>query len=206
MKKIFPLITALFLQGCSVFGISSVETLDYRVLEEDENFTIRQYDTYWVVRTTMPGDYRESTDKGFGLLFNYISGNNNQQEKISMTSPVLQREQGEEIAMTSPVIQQKEGDGWVMEFVLPAKYSGESPPPQPMNPQVSVVQVDGFKAAVLRYSGNLREEKYQQKTTELLDMVNKRGLQTIGIPFSAGYNPPWTLPFLKRNEVLVKIE
>ncbi len=206
MKKILALMTVLFLQGCSVFGVSSVETLDYRVLEEEDNFTIRQYDDYWVVRTTIKGDYEDSTDKGFRLLFNYISGKNSQEEKISMTSPVLQREQGEKIAMTSPVIQQRKEGGWVMEFVLPSKYSVKTPPPQPLDKQVSVVQVEGYKAAALRYNGNLSEEKYQKKTEELLDILNRKSLQIVGEPFSAGYNPPWTLPFLKRNEVLVMVE
>jgi len=206
MKNMLALLTALFLQGCSVFGISSVETLDYRVIDEEDNFTIRQYDDYWVARTIIEGEYEESTDKGFNLLFSYISGKNSQKEKISMTAPVLQREQGEKIAMTSPVLKQKKEDGWVMEFVLPSKYNASSPPPQPFDPQVSVVQVEGYKAAALRYSGNLSEEKYQKKTAELLDIVNRRGLQRVGEPFSAGYNPPWTLPFLKRNEVLVVVQ
>lgn len=205
MKKILALLTALFLQGCSVFGISSVETLEYSVLEEDENFTIRQYDQYWVARTIMPGDYKKSTSEGFNLLFAYISGKNSREEKIAMTSPVLQRKEGEKIRMTSPVIQQKQGDGWMMEFVLPVRFKGKSPP-QALDPQVSVVRVEGYRAAALLYSGSLNEEKYQQKTAELLDMVNKKGLQTISMPFSAGYNPPWTLPFFRRNEVLVKIK
>lgn len=206
MKKLLALLSALFLQGCSIFGVSTVETLNYNVIEEEEKFTLRQYNNYWVVRTTVEGDYRESTREGFGLLFDYISGNNISSEKISMTAPVLQRQQGDKIAMTSPVLQQKKGESWVMEFVLPAMYSAASPPPKPLDPAVSVVEVEGYKAAALRYSGNLGADKYEKQAAMLLEIVNQRGMQTIGTPFSAGYNPPWTLPFLKRNEVLVIVE
>ena len=205
MRNIFLVITTILLQGCSVFGIRTVEMLNYQILEKDGNFDIRQYEDYWVVRTEIDDDYRKSTGKGFRLLFSYISGNNKQQEKIAMTGPVMQQEKGEKIAMTGPVIQQKKGKGWIMEFVLPSKYNTIQPP-EPLDPNVSIVKVPGYRAAAISYSGNLREEKYNAKTKELLDSVTLKGLQPIGEPFSAGYDPPWTLPFLKRNEVLIIVE
>lgn len=104
--------TTVFLQGCSVFGIRTVEMLDYQILEKEGSFDIRQYEEYWSARTEIEGDYRESTSKGFRLLFNYISGNNKQQEKIAMIGPVIQQKQGAKIAKTGAVIQQKkEKDG-----------------------------------------------------------------------------------------------
>ena len=205
MRTLLLLITTVFLQGCSVFGIRTVEILDYQVLEKDGKFDIRQYEDYWVVRTEIDGEYRGSTDEGFRLLFSYISGKNKQQEKIAMTGPVMQQEKGEKIAMTGPVIQQKKGKSWTMEFVLPSKYN-KLQPPEPLDSEVSIFKVPGYRAAAISYSGNLREEKYNTKIKELLDIVNLKGLQPIGEPFSAGYNPPWTIPFLKRNEVLIVIE
>ncbi|NNK97321.1 MAG: heme-binding protein, partial [Desulfobacterales bacterium] len=190
---------------CSVFGIRTVEILNYQVLEKDGKFDIRQYGDYWVVRTEIDGEYRKSTDEGFRLLFGYISGKNKRQEKIAMTGPVMQQEKGEKIAMTGPVIQQKRGKNWIMEFVLPSKYN-KTQPPEPLDPEVSIVKVPGYRAAAISYSGNLREEKYNTKIKELLDIVTMKGLQPIGEPFSAGYDPPWTLPFLKRNEVLIIVE
>ena len=205
MKTLFLLMTTIFFQGCSVFGIRTVEMLDYQVLDKEGSFDIRQYQEYWVVRTEIAGDYRESTSKGFRLLFNYISGNNKQQEKIAMTGPVIQQEKGEKIAMTGPVIQQKTGKNWIMEFVLPSKYNTEQPP-EPLDPKVKLVKTPGYRAAVISYSGNLREDKYNIKAKELMDIIRVKGLQPMGDPFSAGYDPPWTIPFLKRNEVLVIIE
>ena len=205
MRTLLLLIATVFLQGCSVFGIRTVEFLNYQVLEKDGKFDIRQYEDYWVVRTEIDGEYRESTGEGFRLLFSYISGKNKQQEEIAMTGPVMQQEKGEKIAMTGPVIQQKSGKRWTMEFVLPSKYN-KLQPPEPLDPEVSIVKVPGYRAAAITYSGNLREEKYNTKTRELLDIVNLKGLQPIGEPFSAGYDPPWTIPFLKRNEVLIIVE
>ena len=205
MKTLFLLMTTVFLQGCSVFGIRTVEMLDYQVLDKEGSFEIRQYEEYWAVRTEIEGDYRESTSKGFRLLFNYISGNNKQQEKIAMTGPVIQQEKGEKIAMTGPVIQQKKGKGWIMEFVLPSKYKTEQPP-EPLAPAVKLVKTPGYRAAAISYSGNLGEKKYNAKAKELMQIVRVKGLQPIGKPFSAGYDPPWTIPFLKHNEVLIIIE
>jgi hypothetical protein len=95
MKTLFLLMTTVFLHSCSVFGIHTVETLDYKVLENEDSFDIRQYEEYWAARAEIEGDYRESTNKGFRLLFNYLSGSNNQQEKIATTGPVIQQVQGE---------------------------------------------------------------------------------------------------------------
>ena len=205
MKIIFLIMTTVFLQGCSVFGIRTVEMLDYQVLEKEGSFDIRQYEEYWAVRTEIEGDYRESSSKGFRVLFNYISGNNKQQEKIAMTGPVIQQEQGAKIAMTGPVIQKKKGKGWILEFVLPSKYNTEQPP-EPLAPEVKLVKSPRYRAAAISYSGNLREKKYNTKAKELMDIVRAKGLQPIGEPFSAGYDPPWAIPFLKHNEVLVIIE
>lgn len=205
MKYFIALLTTLFVQGCSVFGIRTVEILDYEIVEKEGRFDVRQYDDYWVIRAEADGSYEESRDQAFRKLFAYISGKNRQEEKISMTGPVLQQEKGEKIAMTGPVLQQKSETGWSMEFVLPSKYN-DSGPPEPLDAEVSVVKVKGFKAAALSYSGSLGEDKYRDKVEELLAEVKSRGLNMSGEPFSAGYDPPWTIPFLRRNEVLVRIE
>lgn len=205
MKKIALIVLTIFLQGCSVFGIRTVEILDYTTLEKEDDFDIRLYEDYWVVRTESEGEYDESTNQAFNRLFKYISGNNTKQEKIAMTGPVLQREKGEEIAMTGPVFQQKQGESWIMEFVLPSKYN-QSKPPKPTDPQVFVVKEPGYKAAAIRYSGKLNDEKFNEKTKLLLEIIKQKGLQPVGEAFSAGYDPPWTLPFLRRNEVLIRIQ
>lgn len=203
--RLFLILALLpFLHGCSLFGIRTVELLEYDVLKEDGSFTLRQYSDYWVARTESEGEYKESSNTSFKLLFKYISGQNNRDEKISMTGPVIQQDKGEKIAMTGPVIQQKKNNLWTMEFVLPAKYN-TTEPPRPLNPKVEVVKVPGYTAAALRFGGTLSNDSFTEKSNELLDIVIKSGLEFVGTPFSAGYDPPWTIPFLKRNEVLVII-
>ena len=176
-EDITSVMTTVFLQGCSVFGIRTVEMLDYQVLDKEGSFEIRHYEEYWAVRTEITGDYRESTRKGFRLLFNYISGDNKAQEKIAMTGPVLQQEKGDKIAMTGPVIQQKRGTGWIIEFVLPSKYNTEQPP-EPLAPEVSLIKMPGYRAGAIRYSGSLREETYNIKAKELMDIVREKQTAT----------------------------
>lgn len=205
MKKIPLIFMTLFLQGCSVFGIRTVEILDYTVLEKEDDFDIRRYEDYWVARTTGEGSYDKSTSEAFRRLFGYISGDNSGQEKIAMTGPVLRHEKGEKITMTGPVIQQKQGQNWTMEFVLPATYN-QGNPPKPLDPRISVVKIPGYKAAAIRFSGNVNEDKFNAKTQALLEIIEQKGLQPVGEAFSGGYDPPWTIPFLKRNEVMIKID
>jgi hypothetical protein len=96
MKKLLLVVTALFLQGCSVFGIRTVELLDYTLIDKEGAVEIRQYQDYWVAYTAVEGEYKKSTNEAFGRLFKYISGHNSQQAKIDMTGPVLQQEKGED--------------------------------------------------------------------------------------------------------------
>lgn len=204
MKKILLIFMGLFFQGCSVFGVRTIELLDYTILEEDGDFDIRSYEPYWVARTVAEGGY-ENTGQSFRRLFEYISGNNQVQEKISMTGPVIQGEKGDKISMTGPVIQHKDGQKLVMEFVLPAKYN-QRKPPEPLNPNVFLVKIAGYKAAAISFSGNLNEDTLNRKSQALMKFVTQKQLKPVGEVFSAGYDPPWTIPFLKRNEVMIKIE
>ena len=71
MRTLLVLMTTVFLQGCSVFGIRTVEVLDYQVLEKEGSFDIRQYEEYWAVRTEIEGSYRESTSRSFRLFLNH---------------------------------------------------------------------------------------------------------------------------------------
>lgn len=92
-----------------------------------------------------------------------------------------------------------------MEFVIPSKYNTVQPP-QPLTPEVKLVKRPGHRAAAIGYRGNLREKKFKTKAKELMDIVRAKELHPIGEPFSAGYDPPWTIPFLKHNEVHIIIE
>jgi hypothetical protein len=149
MKNLlFALICVVFISGCSVFGIRTVEEPQYRVLVQEDDFEVRQYSDYIVAETVTSGDYDESTSWGFRRLADYIFGNNRVQKKIEMTAPVIQERESEKMAMTAPVLQEKSGDQWMMAFVMPAEYTLETLP-QPVDTLIQIRKIQGKKVAVI---------------------------------------------------------
>jgi hypothetical protein len=107
--------------------------------------------------------------------------------------------------MTAPVIQQKSGEVWLMAFVLPKDYS-VSTAPIPLNPAVIIKSIPEKKVGVIQYSGFLSEQGIEEKAGELKDWLDRKSYKTLSPPRSAAYDPPWTLPFFRRNEVHIDIE
>jgi hypothetical protein len=206
MKKVAAAMISILFTGCTVFGIRTVEQANYTVLMDEGDIQIRQYDDFIVAETIVEAEYDEASSTGFRRIAGYIFGKNKRDEKISMTAPVLQeREAGEKIAMTAPVLQEQDGTGWRMSFVMPAKYTLDTIP-QPIDPKVVLKEVKGSKVAAIRYSGLLSEDRINKKTEKLEAWLEEKGYATLSEPRSAGYDPPWTIPFLRRNEVLIDIE
>ncbi|MGL5053820.1 MAG: SOUL family heme-binding protein, partial [Cetobacterium sp.] len=145
-----------------------------------------------------------ATNIGFKKLAKYIFGENNTKDKIAMTAPVVQ-EKNEKIAMTSPVIQEKQGDNWIMQFSMPKKYTIETLP-IPIDSDILIKQIPEKKVAVLIYSGLLTESKINLKTTELQTWLSQNNYKEISSPRSSGYDPPWTIPFFRKNEITIDIE
>ena len=142
----------------------------------------------------------------FGRLFDYISGENEGATEIAMTAPVLQSaEVGTEIAMTAPVLQSFGADGErEMVFVLTDNFTA-STAPEPTDPQVRVTELPARRVAVYRFSGSFSDDAIARSTSMLQEWITEQQLSSIGPPESAGYNPPWTLPPFRRNEVLIPI-
>lgn len=191
--------------ACSVVGIRNEETPGYAVVLAEDNKEIRAYDSYVMAQTVVQGEYDESSSKAFRILFEYISGANQASEKISMTAPVTQGQSGEKIEMTAPVTQGRTGGGWSMAFVLPSKYDFNTAP-RPTDPRVELVQIPARTMAALRYRGFTSPEKIVRLGTELMAWSEQNGYLPVAAPASARYDPPWTIPFLRRNEVLVEVE
>lgn len=205
MKRLFALLNSLFLAGCSLFGIQSEESPSYELLEQHGAIEIRQYHPFLVVQTEDSGDYKAASNRSFFRLFDYISGKNRSKQKITMTAPVIQEPKPEKISMTAPVFQEKSGPIWIMCFVLPSQYQLATAP-QPVDPAVSLVDIPAKKVAVLTFSGFLNESTLAVKTAALSVWLKENNRKAISDPRSAGYNPPWTIPFLRRNEVHIDIE
>ena len=107
--------------------------------------------------------------------------------------------------MTSPVGVQHASKGWKVYFVMPSQYTLETLP-KPKSPLVSIKQRSSQKFAVIRFSGLVDEEKMEKKVAELKQWTDNKKLKVLGNPELARYNPPWTLPFLRRNEVMLEVE
>jgi SOUL heme-binding protein len=205
MKKLLTLINALFVTACSIFGMPSVEEAGYDVLKDNAHIQIRQYKPLLTAQTEVDASYDEASRKAFQRLFDYISGKNKAQQKIAMTAPVIQEKQSDEIAMTAPVFQEKSGKSWFMSFVLPADYTLANAP-VPLDSAIVLKEVPSKKVAVLTYTGFISEQAIDEKTNELKSWLDANSYKAMSSPRSAGFDPPWTLPFLRRNEIHIDIE
>jgi hypothetical protein len=222
----------LVLSACVAVGLiiaevaMAIEEPAFEVLEKAENIEIRHYPPVIVAETFVKGDMDSASSSGFRLIADYIFGNNQSprasaeasSEKIAMTAPVSVEPvaRSQKIAMTAPVSVEplgdskdsltgmKEGTYWRVQFTMPGSYSMASLP-KPLNPAVTLREIPGKRYAVLVFSGLAGEEKAQQKTDELRDWLKARNLSAIATPQLARYNPPWTLPFFRRNEILIEI-
>jgi hypothetical protein len=122
-----------------------------------------------------------------------------------MTVPVTMEPKSEKISMTAPVSMQEAAGKWRMHFVMPSKYTLETLP-APNNAEVKLREVPAKKFAVVRFSGFAGEEKTAKKTEELLTWLEGKQIKPSGVPELARYNAPWTLPFMRRNEVMVEYQ
>lgn len=170
----------------------ALEQPNYRVLKTLDGVELREYEPYKIAVCRLGGieDLNRASNAGFRHLFNYISGENQAEQKI---------------AMTVPVIQQPESAGWSISFVVPREFYGPGAP-APKNTSLKIEDVPGGWVAALRYRGLWNSSKFEEKSAELLRALAKHELTPLGEVFSAVYNPPMTPPFLRRNEVLVRLQ
>jgi len=176
----------------------------YTVIATQPGYEIRQYAAYIIAETPQS---TVSGSSGFKELFQYISGNNTAQTKLSMTSPVLKSEEGTglKLSMTAPVLKQNgEGSGSIA-FVMPPVYR-LAELPLPKNPKISLREIPSHRAAAVTFSGYASAEIIKEKTAGLLRALMQDGVHVSSIPTTALYNPPWTPPFMRRNEIMVEIE
>ena len=177
----------------------------YEVLEVFPDFELRQYASFVVAETVVQGAFSDVGNQAFRRLFAYISEDERPQGKIAMTTPVLQQP-----ADTTTETGHEADDGagsfkrYRFSFVMPTTSTLESLP-VPDNTEVVLNEVPARLMAARRYSGTWSEEKYRQHETILLDAIKKQGLQAVGEPIFARYNAPFSLWFLRRNEVLIEI-
>ncbi|PCO06265.1 heme-binding protein [Microbulbifer flavimaris] len=187
----------------------AIEEPEYAVIEQSKPFELRAYQPKIVAEVQVTGSMDEASGRGFKLLADYIFGNNTARtggnEKIAMTAPVGMEPESEKISMTAPVSMEQSGGQWRVSFVMPSQYTMETLP-RPNNQAVTLREIPETNYAVIRFSGLAGEDKIARKTAELIEWMDEKGLEPTGQPELARYNPPWTLPFLRRNEVMIKYD
>jgi len=199
------LITAiLFLLLTGATTTMATEEAPYTVIKTDDIFELREYAPQVLAEIIVDGDLEGAGNKAFRPLFRYISGDNKSRGNIAMTAPVSQEQTGEKISMTAPVSQQSVQGKWAVSFMMPASYTMENLP-TPDDPNIKLRQVPARRVAVVRYSGFWSEKKYLQYKQELENWITTNNLKIVGEPVWARYNPPFTLWFLRRNEILIPI-
>jgi len=199
--RIILLATVIIIGGMDAMAI---EEAKYTVVTKDKIFEIRDYAPHLLAETVVEGTFEEAGDKAFNILFRYISGDNRSRVKVAMTAPVSQEPMGEKIKMTAPVGQQRFQERWAVSFMMPASYTLETLP-EPEDPKVVLRQVPARRIAAVRYSGFWSEKDYLRYKAELESWIHERNLNIVGNPIWARYNPPYTLWFLRRNEILIPI-
>jgi hypothetical protein len=196
----------LLIAGCSLFGAGSEEEPRYTVVLKENDKEIRKYESYIVAKTTIQGSFKEAQSQGFKILAGYIFGKNTSQKKIAMTAPVVQKAESEKIAMTAPVvIKPSDNQSWTMTFSMPSSFTLDTLP-TPTDSRVVLEKVEARYVAAITFSGFWGEEKNAQKALALSEWLKTHPKYlALSAGMFAGYNPPWTLPFLRRNEMLMEV-
>ena len=194
----------------------AIEEPPYQVLQQDGAFEIRQYAPQLVAQTWVEGDMDAASNRGFRRIANFIFGNNqvpnsDQSASIAMTAPVTVEPVTPPMTMTGPLSLSptspapiESATKWRIQFVMPKSYTLATLP-QPRSEAIEVREVPSKTILVHRYSWFNTTSRVQEKIDATLQWAQQHALTVIGTPQLARYDPPWTLPMFKRNEIHVEI-
>lgn len=185
---------------------SNVEQAQYTVTRKADGYEIRTYAPHIEAQTTVHGSYTESLNSGFMVVAGYIFGGNETKQPIAMTAPVTTKQPtSEPIAMTAPVLAKSDGDSRIIAFVMPSSYTLKSLP-IPKDPRVKLVEVPERTVAALRFSWFRNDARIRSMEKKLLAALARDNVTVIGSPSFAGYNAPWTPPWMMRHEVIIEVQ
>ena len=203
-RPLLAALSSLMLAGCSVVGIrDGTEEPKFELVDHVGDVEIRRYGPRIAAETTIEADEDAARNAGFRRLAGYIFGGNVAKASIAMTAPVAQS--SENIAMTAPVSQARDATGrWTIRFFMPASATMATLP-TPVDPEVRLVAVLPETIAVLRFSGARDPVTVQARRDDLIKGLSGTRWQPQGVPSAWFYDPPWTIPFLRRNEVAVPV-
>jgi SOUL heme-binding protein len=180
----------------------AIEEPHYDVLSSQAPFELRHYAPTLIAQTVVDGDMDAASNKGFRLIADFIFGNNltagsEQAAKIAMTAPVTVEPQAGDTHVAN-------ANQWRIHFVMPSQYTLANIP-KPNNSAVTLHEVPRKYFVVHRYSGFNTMARVQKKTNEALAWAKQQSLKVVGTPQLSRYDPPWTLPMFRRNEILVEV-
>lgn len=167
------------------------EQQPYELIEQYADFELRHYPDHFVAETEVPGPFELAGDLAFPRLARYIGGHNRRSRRLDMTAPVMTQQ--------DPLSRR-----YVVGFVMPAGL-GSGDLPDPRDSTVHLRRVPAETAAALRFSGRWTRGAFERRGEQLLAVVDAAGLEVVGTPRYARFDPPWTPWFLRRNEVVVPV-
>lgn len=191
------------------------EQQPYQVVRHETHFELRRYPQHVVAEVTVRAEFDDAGSRAFRYLFGYISGDNTANQKLAMTSPVVQSPSqspssrspsSQSIEMTAPVLQRpgEDAGSHVIAFVLPATLT-EASAPVPSRAEVSLRTVPDALVAATTYSGRWTQARYDEHCARLVAAIAAAGLTALSLPRFARFDPPYKPWFLRRNEVLVDV-
>jgi hypothetical protein len=172
----------------------AIEEPRYTVLVSDPPFEVRRYAAFTVAQTQISGDFDAASRNGFRRIASYIFGDNVQ------TEVGAQRK----ISMTAPVTVAPESEGWRVHFVMPSAESMQTLP-QPLNPQIQLRPVAEHEVASVRFGGFTTQASIQEQTERLRTWAKTKNLKLSPTAQVARYDDPFTLPWNRRNEILIDL-
>lgn len=191
--------------ACTVVGVrDGTEEPAYEVVGLINGAEVRRYGPRLAAEVTVGGDEVAARSAGFSPLARFIFGANEANAKVAMTAPVSQA-RSEKIAMTIPVVQgAAEGGEWTIRFFMPAEYT-EATLPRPKDERVRIVTVPGETYAVMRFRGSTGPDAVAAQKQRLMAALATGPWAPMAEPEAWFYDPPWTIPNLRRNEVVVRV-
>jgi SOUL heme-binding protein len=210
VKGLMGLARGLVSAAGAVAGVRhGTEEPTYTAEHVTSRVEIRHYGPRIAAETSVTADEVAARSDGFRRLAGYIFGGNQAREKIAMTAPVAQQHsavRGQRIPMTAPVSESATANGeWLIRFFMPAGESLDSLP-RPNDQAVQLVAVPAETVAVRRFSGSTSSQAVARETAQLRRTLAEMGFEPIGVPVAWFYDPPWTLPVLRRNEIAIPVE
>ncbi len=181
----------------------AIESPPYSVVGTHQYYEVRRYEPYLVAETVVRAGADDAGNQGFRILAGYIFGRNRGERRIAMTAPVAQTPV--EIPMTAPVMQAAGVGGYAVQFALPREYTLETLP-VPIDPGIALRAMPSRTVAVISYSGTWSQGRYEEHLGKLQEMLKREKMNWHGEPIWARYDPPWTLWFLRRNEIWLELD